>query len=533
MSYTGGTGPNVSPAVAPVAGTQILLKRTDTLGKKPDAGAAAYGELFINYHSGGPFLCFKDNANTIVELRPVRFIDGGGGDTLPPSGNTTGDLIWDGSQLHVWNGSAWEPIAPSDLSYVAAADKGTVVNSAGDDAELPLATDALAGLMSPADKGKLDDYPADPNTIAPTVNLAYTAAADKGTVTNTAGSDAELPLADGTNAGLSLNNYTTAEKDKLDGIEDGAEANLVTSVFGRTGDVVAVEGDYDLGQLGDVDTTGTADGNVLAYSGSSWGPVSPAGLAIDVDLDYTAAPDKGIVTNTAGDDAELPLVGSVNAGLMTPGDKNKLDAYPNDPAAITPTVDLGYTPAADRGTVTNTAGANATLPLVTSSEAGLMSPGDKTKLDNASASDLQGVTDAGNETDNDILMTGTGVIQVPSGTTAEQPSPPAEGMLRYNSDDNVYEGYNDSEWVQILDHTVVGTSPDQVPANQMLGRMAFIDHCSTLRPYTTPLASTLPVFVGECIVIWDDGAGELVYRYRDTDTTYREAKVTFGAQVTG
>ena len=67
----------------------------------------------------------------------------------------------------------------------------------------------------------------------------------------------------------------------------------------------------------------------------------------------------------------------------------------------------------------------------------------------------------------------------------------------------------------------------------MLGQMAFTDHVQTLRPYTTPLASTLPVLVGECIVIWDDVAGELVYRYRDTDTTYREAKVTFGAQVTG
>ena len=106
-------------------------------------------------------------------------------------------------------------------------------------------------------------------------------------------------------------------------------------------------------------------------------------------------------------------------------------------------------------------------------------------------------------------------------------------MIRYNSDDNVYEAYNGTKWVQMLDETTVGTSPDQVPANQMLGQMAFIDHVATLRPYTTDLATTLPVFVGECIVIWDDTAGELVYRYRDTATTYREAKVSFGAQVTG
>lgn len=45
-----------------------------------------------------------------------------------------------------------------------------------------------------------------------------------------------------TGKGLSTNDYTTAEKSKLSGIESGAQVNTVTSVNGQTGDVVIQEG---------------------------------------------------------------------------------------------------------------------------------------------------------------------------------------------------------------------------------------------------------------------------------------------------
>ena len=45
-------------------------------------------------------------------------------------------------------------------------------------------------------------------------------------------------------------------------------------------------------------------------------------------LDYTPAADKGTITNTAGDDAELPLVDETNAGLMSPAEHKKLGDMP-------------------------------------------------------------------------------------------------------------------------------------------------------------------------------------------------------------
>ena len=44
----------------------------------------------------------------------------------------------------------------------------------------------------------------------------------------------------------------------------------VTSVFGRTGVVVAAEGDYNLTQLGDVTITSPSTNQVLKYNGSAW-----------------------------------------------------------------------------------------------------------------------------------------------------------------------------------------------------------------------------------------------------------------------
>ena len=51
------------------------------------------------------------------------------------------------------------------------------------------------------------------------------------------------------------------------------------------------------------------------------------------------------------------------------------------------------------------------------------------------------ITSTGN-----ITMSGTGAIKLPAGGTAQQPSSPAVGMFRYNSDDGAFEGYTASGW---------------------------------------------------------------------------------------
>lgn len=51
--------------------------------------------------------------------------------------------------------------------------------------------------------------------------------------------------------------------------------------------------------------------------------------------------------------------------------------------------------------------------------------------------------DAANNT---LSIDGTGSLQVPSGTSAQEPATPAAGMLRFNTDLDSFEGYNGTLW---------------------------------------------------------------------------------------
>jgi hypothetical protein len=80
---------------------------------------------------------------------------------------------------------------------------------------------------------------------------SLTAANVSGTTTKTL----TLTKQDGSTLQASWSDYDTAP---------------VTSVFGRTGDVVATEGDYNLSQLGDVTITSPSTNQVLKYNGTAW-----------------------------------------------------------------------------------------------------------------------------------------------------------------------------------------------------------------------------------------------------------------------
>ena len=60
-----------------------------------------------------------------------------------------------------------------------------------------------------------------------------------------------------------------------------------------------------------------------------------------------------------------------------------------------------------------------------------------------------------------ILMSGTGTLDLPVGTTNERPGTPNNGMIRYNSTLSRYEGYSGSSW-GTLGGGATGGGTDQV-----------------------------------------------------------------------
>ena len=80
-----------------------------------------------------------------------------------------------------------------------------------------------------------------------------------------------------------------------------------------------------------------------------------------------------------------------------------------------------------------------------------------TLLSSLSVSGNMDVTGTFTVSDN-ILMTGTGAIDVASGTTAQRPGSPSAGMFRFNSQTSEFEGYDGSAWGEIGGSAATGTA---------------------------------------------------------------------------
>ena len=165
---------------------------------------------------------------------------------------------------------------------------------------------------------------------------------------------------------------------------------------------VDVLGNLDVGAgldvTGDISVTGTVDGRDVATDGTKLDGIETGATADQTKSDIDAL---GIAASTA---ATLATARSINGVSF------------NGSADITVT--------AAGSTLTGT---SLKSTIVSSSL--------------TSVGTLTGLTVSG-----DILMSGTGAIDVAAGTTAQRPGSPNTGMFRYNSTSNQFEGYTNAGW---------------------------------------------------------------------------------------
>jgi hypothetical protein len=114
--------------------------------------------------------------------------------------------------------------------------------------------------------------------------------------------------------------------------------NPVLSVFGRTGLVVATEGDYTLTQLGDVTLSSPSNGQVLKYNGTAWVNGTDAGGI--TTLNTLTALSQTFATGTSGTDFNissatsthtfnLPTASATNRGALSSSDWSVFNAKQN------------------------------------------------------------------------------------------------------------------------------------------------------------------------------------------------------------
>lgn len=199
--------------------TTIKIKSTTTVGKTPTTSDIEVSELALNLADKK---LYSRNAAGIFEIGKLGETPSGGSGDRPASPEP-GDIFYDttlGALLY-WNGSAWVPIGADAVALNDLTD----VDTSG-------VTD---GMVIAYDQATSTWTPVTPASLTVEVDLGYTAATTTGTITNNAGDNAVIPAATTSAAGLT----TAADKQKLDGIEAGAEVNPNLTNYLQKGDNIS------------------------------------------------------------------------------------------------------------------------------------------------------------------------------------------------------------------------------------------------------------------------------------------------------
>lgn len=142
--------------------------------------------------------------------------------------------------------------------------------------------------------------------------------------------------------GISLTNPTNGQVLTFNGtnwVNQTPAAAPVSSVFGRTGAVVAAEGDYSLTLLSDVTISTPTNGQVLKYNGTAWVNDSDTDTGI-TSLNGLTATTQTFATGTSGTDFNissttsthtfnLPTASATNRGALSSSDWTTFNAKQN------------------------------------------------------------------------------------------------------------------------------------------------------------------------------------------------------------
>ena len=165
--------------------------------------------------------------------------------------------------------------------------------------------------------------------------------------------------------------------------------------------------------------------------------------------------------------------------------------------------------------------ANNLLKIRNSSNNGWLTLGDLTDANNLGLATKASPTFSGTLTSaGDIVMSGTGSLQLPTGTTAQRPTP-ATGDIRFNTTLTQFEGYNGSAWGEIANGVPAGSvfsfATSTVPSGYLECNGAAVSR-STYASLFSSISTTwgvgdgsstfnLPDLRGQFVRGWDNSAG--------------------------
>ena len=378
--------------------------------------------------------------------------------------------------------------------------------------------------------------------------------ADANTITNIEDADIKAlagiqatKLADGSVTDTELQHINTVTSNVQDQLDTGA-TNLSThtsdtTTHGTTGDIVgtsdiqaltfkSIDADAntitnidnaDIKTLAAIDATKLADGSVsnteLQHLNSVTSNVqdqlnTDAGNLSthisDTANPHTVTADQvglGNVDNTS--DFNKPVSLAQQTALNLKADDSSLTSHTGDATIHFTEASIDHTAILNKGTNTHaqidTHIADSANPhTVTATQVGLGNV-DNTSDDTKNAANavltFKAIDAASNtiinigtpELKDDIQFPGEGAIGLPDGTTLERPGAPINGMMRYNTDDESFEGYADGAWGSIGGGglEIVNVTDADSPIAASIGKQYQVDTTGGAVIINLPLLSSL------------------------------------------
>lgn len=318
--------------------------------------------------------------------------------------NLDGITDWQVGDWAIFNGSTWQKIDQTNTVTSVNGKTGTVVLTAADVAALSGITSA-DGSITVSQVGTVVDLAVSAASPASTLLLQVRnnsgATMTKGTVVYINGAVGQLPTVA---KALATSDATSAQTQGL----------ITADIPNNSNGYVTI-----VGLVTNIDTSAYTDGAQLYLSGTTAGAMTATKQYAPVHLVYVgvvtyAHPTQGKIQVKVQNGYELDELHNVSAQSPTTGQTIVYNSS-------TGLWEKSNSPIIS-GTTINSTSIGATTP----------SSGAFTSLSASS----------------DPSFTSTGAVQLPSGTTAQQPTGVA-GKLRFNTTTSQFEGYNGTNWASV------------------------------------------------------------------------------------
>ena len=231
---------------------------------------------------------------------------------------------------------------------------------------------------------------------------------------------------------------------------------------------------------------------------------------------YQADATWTILTTPASQVGVLEVTGTAPITVDNADEQRPVVGFNGDGSSITEGINLGYTAAADQGTVTNTAGDDAVIPYATADNAGLLNeaatPGSGT------VQYAREVTDAG--------VASWATVDIPPGTIVDdtEPTDPGDGQLWYRTSNSTLWVWDDDgdTWHPAMEPLPTGGGDDY--ANGVINQKAIFENVATIdEDYTISdnhnalSAGPITIADGTTVTVGDDESWVIVGSNDGTD----------------